>query len=73
MEEGPDEFNEQPDESNLYKHIKEAEKGTSETVDAATQVFKLLYFYRIMVTFLRYSSHVKINFYGRSKRKSNRY
>ncbi len=26
------------DESGLYQHVREAEKGTAETVDAATQV-----------------------------------
>lgn len=44
MEQPEDESNsndgleEKHDESSLYQHIREAEKGTSETVDAATQV-----------------------------------
>lgn len=44
MEQPEDENNsndgleEKHDESSLYRHIRESEKGTSETVDAATQV-----------------------------------
>ena len=33
------------DESSLYQHIKEAEKGTAETVDAATKVRVFLMFF----------------------------
>lgn len=37
-EEMEDEFDENADESGLYQHIKEAEKGCAETVDSATHV-----------------------------------
>ncbi|KAK7603581.1 hypothetical protein V9T40_003580 [Parthenolecanium corni] len=35
--EGADDLQEEKDESGLYQHIREAEKSTNETVDAATQ------------------------------------
>lgn len=35
------EMEEKTDESSLYQHIREAEKGDSETVDAATKVIFL--------------------------------
>ena len=39
MESGDHDMEEkEDDESSLYQHVKEAEKGTTETVDAATEV-----------------------------------
>lgn len=38
LNEGADDLQEEKDESGLYKHIRDAEKSTNETIDAATQV-----------------------------------
>lgn len=37
-DEGIEESEDMNNEADLYQHIKESEKGTSETIDAATKV-----------------------------------